>query len=109
MPKFLPGHLADELLLELHHWNRGGHRLEKIYPTTSHREAMAFLERVASTVGDAEHEPALEVQVHSRTIHLSIHTPDHGGITDHDIELARSIDRLPQPQLRSIGPGMQPE
>ncbi len=109
MPEHLPGHLVDELLLQLHHWNRSGHRLEKIYPTISHREAMAFVARVASAVGDAEHEPALDVQVHSRTIHLSIHTPDYRGITDHDVELARRIDQLPQPQLRAIGPGMQVE
>ena len=105
MAKFLPGHLVDELLLELHHWHRSGHRLERSYPTVSHREAMAFVERVASVVGDAEHEPTLDMRVEARTVHLSIHTPTHGGITDADIDLARRIDQLPQPELRAIGPG----
>jgi pterin-4a-carbinolamine dehydratase len=109
MPQFLPGHIVDRLLLQLHHWNRSGHRLEKIYPTISHQEAMAFVGRVAAAVGDAEHEPALDVQVNKRTIYLHIHTPDHRGITDHDVELAKRIDALPQPRLRPIGPGMQVE
>jgi 4a-hydroxytetrahydrobiopterin dehydratase len=103
MPRFLQGHVVDQLLLEVHGWHRRGHALEKIYPCVSHADCMAFLGRVGEAAAKSGHEPALGVDVRGRTLTLSIHSPEHGGITDMDVELAKEIDQLAQPHLRPIG------
>jgi pterin-4a-carbinolamine dehydratase len=105
MPRFLHGHVVDQLLLEMHGWHRRGHVLEKIYPCASHAQAMAFLARVSESTARSGHEPALGVDVRGRILTLSIHTPEHGGITDADLELAKEVDRLAQPHLHPIGLG----
>jgi pterin-4a-carbinolamine dehydratase len=105
MAQFLPGHLVDTLLLEVHGWHRRGPTLEKIYPTTGHAEALAFVSRVADAMSRAEHEPALDVRAAGRTVYLTIHSPAAGGITDADLELARELDRLGPPPLAPVGPG----
>lgn len=105
MPRFLHGHVVDQLLLEMHGWHRRGHVLEKIYPCASHAQAMTFLARVSESTARSGHEPALGVDVRGRILTLSIHTPEHGGITDADLELAKEVDRLAQPHLHPIGLG----
>jgi pterin-4a-carbinolamine dehydratase len=105
MPKFLHGHMVDQLLLEVRGWHRRGHVLDKVYPCASHADCMAFLGRVSEATAKSGHEPALGVDVHGRILTLSIHTPEHGGITDADVELAKEIDRLAQPHLHPIGLG----
>jgi pterin-4a-carbinolamine dehydratase len=105
MAKFLPGHVVDTLLLEVHGWHRRGPTLEKIYPTSSHAEAMAFISQVADALSHAEHQPALDTRTVERTVYLTIHSPAQGGITDADLDLAKHIDQLAPPHLRPIGPG----
>lgn len=71
-------------------WSRRGDVLTRQYSFRNFVEAMGFVNRVADSAETANHHPDIDIRYAKVTLTLSTH--DSGGITQKDIELARSID-----------------
>lgn len=67
-------------------------RLTKRYPFERFDDAMAFAARVASVAEEENHHPRLTVEWGNVTVQWWTH--DAGGITEADVTLARTTDRL---------------
>jgi 4a-hydroxytetrahydrobiopterin dehydratase len=57
--------------------------------------AIAFIDRLASKAHEARHHPDLEN--HYNRVLVSLSTHDEGGVTEHDMALARAIDSVVEP------------
>jgi len=92
----LSGHRVDELMLTLGGWHRRGHELVKIYPTRTHLDGRRLAARLAAELEPASHEPTVGIRIDGARVHVDLHTPDEGGITEADIELAGRLDLAAQ-------------
>lgn len=88
----LSGHRVDELILQMSGWHRQGHELVRIYPTGTHLDAVRLAARLAAELEPVSHEPTIGIRVAGAAVHVDLHTPDEGGITESDIELATHLD-----------------
>lgn len=77
-------------LAALNGWERAGKEIRKTYALGGFKEAMAFVNRVASLADAADHHPDILVQYDKVTLTLSSH--DAGGLTERDFNLAQRID-----------------
>ena len=92
----LAGHKVDEVLLRMSGWHRRGHELVKIYPTRTRADAVRLAGRLAAELEPLSHEPTVGLRIDAARVHVDLHTPDEGGITEADIELAGRLDRVAQ-------------
>lgn len=70
---------------------RGESAIHKDYRFADHIEAMGFVNRVAMAAEKMDHHPELTIVYNNVSINLNTH--DAGGVTDKDIELAKTIER----------------
>jgi len=77
-------------LAALNGWERAGKEIGKTYDLGGFKQAMAFVNRVASLAEAADHHPDILVQYSKVTLTLSSH--DAGGLTERDFSLAKQID-----------------
>lgn len=84
----------DDALAALPLWSydASSRSIRRTVTLASFSEAFAFMARVALLAEKADHHPDWANSYNKVTISLSTHAA--GGITDKDIALARSIDRL---------------
>jgi 4a-hydroxytetrahydrobiopterin dehydratase len=80
--------LADELRA----WQLDGDAIVRELRFDGFRAAIDFINRVADLADEADHHPEL-TNVYSR-VEVRLTTHDAGGVTDKDLDLARSIDRV---------------
>ena len=73
-------------------WSRRGDALVKGYQFTSFPAGIAFVNRVADAAEVADHHPDIDIRYTRVAVSLSTH--DSGGITRHDVDLARRIEEL---------------
>jgi pterin-4a-carbinolamine dehydratase len=99
----LSGHRVDELLLRMSGWHRRGHELVRIYPTGTHLDGVRLAARLTAELEPMSHEPTIGIQVDGAHVRVDLHTPDEGGITEADVELAERLDRAAQPLVRVRG------
>lgn len=92
----LSGHRVDELMLKMGGWHRRGHELVKIYPMRTHLDGLRLAARLAAELEPASHEPTIGIRVNGAHVHVDVHTPDEGGITEADIELVERLDLAAQ-------------
>lgn len=90
----LEQHKVDEMLLRMSGWHRRGHELVKIYPASSHASAVRLAGQLAAELEPLSHEPTVGLRVDAARVQVDLHTPDEGGITDADIELAGRLDNV---------------
>jgi len=81
--------LAD-WLAEREGWKREDGTLVKEYRFESFRNAVVFVNRVATAADRASHYP--DIHLHRRTVRLRIRTSEVDGLTRGDLELAEKID-----------------
>jgi len=79
-------------LAELPGWSRSGDAIEATYERATFPDAVAFVTRVAFLAEAANHHPDLDIRWRKVRVVLSTH--DEGGITDKDLDLARSIEAV---------------
>lgn len=86
--------LADKAIQEqiqtLEGWKRKGGQIHKTYQLKSFKDAIIFVNRVASLADEADHHPDIDVRYNK--VHLTLTTHSAGGLTEKDFELARRID-----------------
>ena len=71
-------------------WKREGNSLTKNFDFASFRDAIVFVNRVASLADDFDHHPDIDIRY--TTVRLSLTTHSAGGITERDLKLAVAVD-----------------
>jgi 4a-hydroxytetrahydrobiopterin dehydratase len=73
-------------------WSFDGSAIHKEFVFKGFTSAVAFVGRLVEPANRARHHPDLEIHFNRVIVGLSTH--DEGGVTDKDLEMARSIDGL---------------
>ena len=71
-------------------WSVTKDRLMKEFHFKSFRNAIVFVNRIASLADESGNRPGLDIR--NEMVRLTLTTPDVGGITQADLELAQRID-----------------
>lgn len=71
-----------------------GEGLVRVFETESFAEGLALVNQIAKVVMDLRHEPEIILRVDE--VDVTTFTPDAGGITQKDIDLAKAIDAITQ-------------
>ncbi len=90
--------LDDEAITEglrqLAGWSREGTAITKSYRFKDFTEAMVFVNAVAAVAERANHHP--DIALHDfKDVTLRLWTHHDGGVTSHDLALARAIEGVP--------------
>jgi 4a-hydroxytetrahydrobiopterin dehydratase len=86
---------SDELsesVAGLKDWAVNGKTLDKKLKFENFSEALQFVNRVGALAEDADHHPDIKLGWGYAEISLTTH--DRGGVTDVDLEMARTIDDI---------------
>jgi 4a-hydroxytetrahydrobiopterin dehydratase len=71
-------------------WKQVGNAIQKQYTFANFKEAMFFVNAVASLAEKAGHHP--DITVNYNRVTLSLTTHDAGGLTGNDFDLAKRIE-----------------
>jgi 4a-hydroxytetrahydrobiopterin dehydratase len=74
-------------------WRREGDTIVRDIETSGFKAAMALANGVADAANEANHHP--DILVHGyKHVRLTLSTHAEGGVSEHDIALAKTIDAL---------------
>ena len=82
-----------QALADLPGWGREGDAIARTYRHPDFRTAMAFVGFVAEVAENLGHHPDIDVRYNE--VRLAVTTHDAGGLTEKDLELARTVDHAP--------------
>lgn len=88
--KKLSGNELDEIVKNMKGWELKDEKLQKSFKFANFVEAFGFMTQIALEAEKMNHHPEWSNVYNNVAIKLSTH--DAGGITDHDIKLAKIID-----------------
>ncbi|MGD2121180.1 MAG: 4a-hydroxytetrahydrobiopterin dehydratase, partial [Gemmatimonadota bacterium] len=71
-------------------WKAKRDCLVKEFQFKSFRDTIVFVNRIASLADETDHRPAIDIR--DEMVRLTLTTPDVGGITQKDLDLAQRID-----------------
>lgn len=77
---------------DLPDWEQRGDALHRVVEFDGYRPAVAFVVRVAMEAEAANHHP--DVVLAWGRVEITLTSHDVGGVTDRDVDLARTIDGL---------------
>ena len=95
MPRLSDDDVRAALAGDLPEWGFDGRAIRKEFVFKGFLAAIAFIDRLAPKAHEARHHPDLEN--HYNRVLVSLSTHDEGGVTEHDIALARAIDSVGEP------------
>lgn len=95
MPRLSDDDVLAALTADLPGWGFDGDAIRKEFVFTGFMAAIAFIDRLAQKAQEARHHPDLEN--HYNRVLVSLSTHDEGGVTEHDIALARAIESVAEP------------
>ncbi|HSL11701.1 MAG TPA: 4a-hydroxytetrahydrobiopterin dehydratase [Actinomycetota bacterium] len=82
-------------LAELPDWRHFANALHKEFRFRGFRASIAFVDRIAEQATATGVHP--DIEIHDSRVIVSIATPGAGGVTVNDIDLARAIERVKEP------------
>lgn len=71
-------------------WQRDGDMIARTYTHPDFRVAIGFVGYVAEIAENLGHHPDIDVRYNE--VRLAVTTHDAGGLTEKDLELARTVD-----------------
>jgi len=71
-------------------WKVKGQSLNKEFTFRSFRDAIVFVNRVASLADETTHPPGIDIR--GSTVKLSLTSPEVKGISQGDLDLAQKVD-----------------
>jgi 4a-hydroxytetrahydrobiopterin dehydratase len=77
-------------------WHHPGNAIEKVFDRGDFDGSMRFVGEVARLANEQNHHPDIGVSWNRVTLTLSSH--DAGGVTERDLRLAESIEKLASTQ-----------
>lgn len=86
---------ADEITQRsagLSGWKVSNGKLARRYEFQNFADALSFVNKVGELADAADHHP--DIRLGWGYAEFEITTHDRGGITDHDLDLAKKIDRI---------------
>ena len=92
----LSNNQVDLQLEDLAGWQRDGNSIVKTYNFSDFIEAMSFMNQAAFYAEALEHHPEWHHTYNVVVVRLTTH--DTGGITSHDIRLAKRMEYIVQPK-----------
>lgn len=92
MPKLLSDTEITSRLKGLKSWKKEGKFITRTFEFDHFMDAIAFVNEVAEAAERQEHHPDMNIRY--TTVKLSIQTHSEGGVTQRDIDLAKTIDVL---------------
>ncbi|MHB8631538.1 MAG: 4a-hydroxytetrahydrobiopterin dehydratase [Candidatus Limnocylindria bacterium] len=87
--------LLTDILGELEGWERQGEAITKTFTFKGFRAAVAFANRVAEAANAANHHPDIHLEGYTH-VRLVLTTHATGGISQADIDLAKTVDAIPR-------------
>lgn len=91
MPAFTPAEIA-QALKTIPDWRLDNGALTRSFSFPDFREAMSFVNSVATVAERAGHHPDIDIRYNK--VHLALSSHDAGGITERDFSLADEIGNL---------------
>lgn len=92
MAEQLLGHVeVDRQLADLQGWQRSGERLTRTWQVKGFNGAMQLANLVAYVANYRNHHPDITVHDYNQ-VTVSVTTHDAGGLTHHDVALARAVN-----------------
>jgi 4a-hydroxytetrahydrobiopterin dehydratase len=82
----------DAALAERPAWHREGNELVREIRCPTFRDAIGLVDRVADAAEDADHHPDIDIRWRRVTFRLT--TKAAGGLTERDLGMVATIDRL---------------
>jgi 4a-hydroxytetrahydrobiopterin dehydratase len=77
---------------DLNEWSQEGDAIVRSVEAPSFLEGIELVRRVADAAEASDHHPDIDIRWRTVTFRLSTHS--EGGITDNDIVMAGTIDKL---------------
>jgi 4a-hydroxytetrahydrobiopterin dehydratase len=77
-------------------WTRDGNALTKTFAFKGFKGAMAFVNRVGEAANAANHHPDIHLEAY-KTVRIVLTTHIAHGLTDADVDLAKTLDGLERP------------
>lgn len=74
-------------------WTRAGNALTKTFTFKGFKGAMAFVNRVAEAAQTANHHPDIHLEAY-KTVRVVLTTHIAHGLTDADLDLAKTLDAV---------------
>lgn len=71
-------------------WERRGDKLVKVVKKADFAEALAYVNAVGAKAEEANHHP--DIEIHWNEVTLTLWTHSEGGITEADLDMARTLD-----------------
>ncbi len=71
-------------------WKRSENAITKTFKFESFRNAIVFVNRVASLADEMDHHPDIDIRY--STVMLRVTTHSAGGLTEKDLKLAERVD-----------------
>jgi 4a-hydroxytetrahydrobiopterin dehydratase len=81
-----------EALRSLVGWNQANNAIERSYEFKDFAGSLAFVNRVADAAEAANHHPDIDIRYNKVKLVLTSH--DSGGVTQRDIKMAGTINKL---------------
>ena len=94
--ELLPEPLLTEALAGLDGWQRDGASITKTYVLKGWKRALAFANKVAEAATAANHHPDIHIERY-KTVRIVLTTHVTKGISQADIDLAKTIDSVLTP------------
>ncbi|MCW4355087.1 4a-hydroxytetrahydrobiopterin dehydratase [Hoyosella sp. YIM 151337] len=99
MAQLLDDKDIDNALEGLDGWSRSGSSIIRTLALRSFPDAIALVDRVAETAEQRNHHPDIDIRWRKVTFACSTHAL--GGVTQLDLDLARTINELAEEQASS--------
>jgi 4a-hydroxytetrahydrobiopterin dehydratase len=77
-------------------WTREGDSVTKTFAFKGFKGAVAFVNRVADAANAANHHPDIHIEAY-KTVRIVLTTHIAHGLTDADVDLAKTLDGLERP------------
>ncbi|MBJ8343667.1 4a-hydroxytetrahydrobiopterin dehydratase [Antrihabitans sp. YC2-6] len=81
-----------DALTGLPDWTKADKAITRTFERPSFLDGIEFVRRVGEAAESANHHPDIDIRWRKVTLTLSTHS--EGGITDLDVSLAQTVDRL---------------
>ena len=92
VPRLLTDKEIKKRVKNLHGWKHDGNFLSKTFEFENFMDGIEFIVKVARVAEREEHHP--DIHVRYTTVTLSVQTHSEGGVTDWDLKLAGSSERM---------------
>jgi 4a-hydroxytetrahydrobiopterin dehydratase len=79
-------------LARVPNWKRDGDDIKRMVVLKNFREALSFVVHVGCLAEKANHHP--DIEIHYKSVLLTLSTHDANGLTEKDFKLAEQIEQI---------------